>query len=142
MAYWPDFGVTPGGEEITKPCPFPGAGFFSGTLVTTVQFHKRASAKFAVGLSFVFHTGRYAKLRSLAHQGLFNPSARPLRRLERGNSANSAFAEPRLKVPKPLVLRGMGLAIKADDDGGELAVCEDEPAFAVMAVDEHAHGHK
>ena len=61
MAYWPDFGVTPGGEEITKPCPFPGAGFFSGTLVTTVQFHKRASAKFAVGLSFVFHTGCYAK---------------------------------------------------------------------------------
>jgi hypothetical protein len=47
MAYWPDFGVTPGGEEITKPCPFPGAGFFSGTLVTTV--HTRPYPKFSRG---------------------------------------------------------------------------------------------
>ena len=30
------------------------------------------------------------------------------------------------------------LSVKADDQSGELAACEDELALAIMAVDEHA----
>jgi hypothetical protein len=34
----------------------------------------------------------------------------------------------------------MSWTIEADNDGSELAVCEDQPALGVMTVDEHAHG--
>jgi hypothetical protein len=33
MAYWPGFGVTPEGEEITKPCPSLGQGFLIAVAV-------------------------------------------------------------------------------------------------------------
>ena len=72
-------------------------------------------------------------------QGLLNPSAGFVRCSEQGRNANVAFAEPGFQVPPPPALGVVVLAIKADDHGRELAVCEDQVALAVMAVDEHAH---
>jgi hypothetical protein len=73
---------------------------------------------------------------------LFNPGSGFVRRLEQGCVTNVALAEPGFQVPPPLVLRVMGLTVEADDHSRELVIGEDKVALAVMAVDEHPHGHK
>jgi len=77
-----------------------------------------------------------------AHQGLFNPGSGLFGRPEQGRVPIVALAEPGFQVPRPPVLRGMVRPFEADEHGGKLVVCEDEPAVGVMAVDEHAHRHE
>ena len=57
---------------------------------------------------------------------MFNPGSGFLRCLEQRRVTNVAFAEPGFQVPPPLVFRVMVLAVKAHDDGRELAVRKDK----------------
>jgi hypothetical protein len=84
----------------------------------------------------------FSELHDRARQDLFNPGSGLFRRFEQGRITNVALAESGFQVLTPLVLRVMGLTVEADDHGRELVIGEDKVALAVMAVDEHAHGHK
>jgi hypothetical protein len=82
---------------------------------------------------------RADELRSLACQGLLNPSFGFFGSREQGRITIVAFAEPSFQMPPPRVLRVMVLAVEADDHGGKLAIREDKVALTVMAINELAH---